>query len=253
MVRGSELDGVVRAIDYWYWPLSMPDQFMNHRIGRACHALALEEERDSFRPVLWDDRYVRDRDNKLHAVDHDWKPAPSDPAKALVDIDRERISQVWFVGVHSDIGGGYSRDGLSHRTLTWMMQRASVYGLAYLPVQQSWLESFIDPYDKLNDSRHGLSGYYRYRPRKLADIYRQPPYKLSLGEDFRHIRNMWRSLPDPEHEVKAELAAPELYVERPAPKVHHSVMDRIRQGNDGYAPIVLPEKYNVVGNDSAVT
>jgi len=54
--------------------------------------------------VLWDDRYVRDRDNKLYAVDHDWKPAPSDPAKALADIDRERISQVWFVGVHSDIG-----------------------------------------------------------------------------------------------------------------------------------------------------
>jgi len=250
---GGPIEEITRAIDYWYWPLSMPDQFMNHRIGRACHALALEEERDSFRPVLWDDRYVRDRDNKLYAVDHDWKPAPSDPARALADIDRERISQVWFVGVHSDIGGGYSRDGLSYRTLTWMMQRASVYGLAYLPVQQSWLESFIDPYDKLNDSRHGLSGYYRYRPRKLADIYRQPPYKLSLGEDFRHIRNTWRSLPDPEHEVKAELAAPELYVERPAPKVHQSVMDRIRQGNDGYAPIVLPERYNVVDNDGAIT
>ena len=26
----------------------------------------------------------------------------------------ERISQVWFVGVHSDIGGGYSQDGLAH-------------------------------------------------------------------------------------------------------------------------------------------
>src|SRR5882672_2738187 len=250
---GGPIEEITLAIDYWYWPLSMPDQFMNHRIGRACHALALEEERDSFRPVLWDDRYVRDRDNKLYAVDHDWKPAPSDRAKALADIDRERISQVWFVGVHSDIGGGYSRDGLSYRTLTWMMERAGVYGLAYLPVQQSWLGSFIDPYDKLNDSRHGLAGYYRYRPRKLADIYRQPPYKLSLGEDFRHIRNMWRSLPDPEHEVKAELAAPDLYVERPAPKVHQSVMDRIRQGNDGYAPIVLPEKYNVVGNDGTIT
>ena len=64
---------------------------------------------------------------------------------------------------------------------------------------------------------------------------------------------MWRSLPAPEHEVKAELAAPDLYVERPAPKVHQSVMDRIRQGNDGYAPIVLPEKYNVVGNDGTIT
>jgi len=30
-------------------------------------------------------------------------------------------------------------------------------------------------------------------------------------------------------------------------------MDRIRQGNDGYAPIVLPEKYDVVGNDGTIT
>jgi uncharacterized protein (DUF2235 family) len=248
---GGPIDEITRAIDYWYWPLSMPDQFMNHKIGRACHALALEEERDAFHPVLWDDRYVRDVDG-LYAADHDWKPAPSDPAAPLADIDRERISQVWFVGVHSDIGGGYSRDGLSYRTLSWMMERASVYGLDYLPVQQDWLASFIDPYDKLNDSRHGLGGYYRYRPRKLADIYSEPPYKLSLGDDFQHIRNILGNTSDPELEVKADLAVSQSYVERPAPKIHQSVLDRIGKGNDGYAPIVLPEKYHVVGNDGSI-
>src|SRR5882672_9061132 len=92
---GGPIEEITRAIDYWYWPLSMPDQFMSHKIVRACHALALEEERDAFRPVLWDDRYVRDGD-KLYVVDHDWKPAPSDPDKPLAEIDRERISQVWF-------------------------------------------------------------------------------------------------------------------------------------------------------------
>jgi uncharacterized protein (DUF2235 family) len=249
---GGPIDEITRAIDYWYWPLSMPDQFMNHRIGRACHALALEEERDSFHPVLWDDRYVRDGD-RLYPADQGWSPAPSDPGRPLADIDRERISQVWFVGVHSDIGGGYSRDGLSYRTLAWMMERAGVYGLHYLPVQQNWLASFIDPYDQLNDSRHGLAGYYRYRPRKLADIYSEPPYKLSIGEDLRHILNLCKNRPDPEHEVKAELAAPGFYVERPAPKIHHSVIDRIGRGNDGYSPIVLPEKYFVVGEAGTIT
>ena len=249
---GGPIDEITRAIDYWYWPLSMPDQFMNHKIGRACHALALEEERDAFQPVLWDDRYVRNGD-WLYAVDHGWRPSPSDPDKSLAEIDRERISQVWFVGVHSDIGGGYSRDGLSYCTLAWMMERAGVYGLNYLPMQESWLQSFVSPYDKLNDSRHGLAGYYRYRPRKLVDIYSQPPYKLSLGYDFRHILNILRSRPDPEHEVKAELAEPQSYVERPAPKIHQSVMDRIRLGTDGYSPIVLPEKYYVVGNDGGIT
>jgi uncharacterized protein (DUF2235 family) len=249
---GGPIEEITRAIDYFYWPLSMPDQFMNHKVVRACHALALEEERDAFRPVLWDDRYVRGDDNKLYAVDYDWKPTLSDPAAPLAEIDRERISQVWFVGVHSDIGGGYSRDGLAHHTLAWMMARAKVYGLAYLPVQQQWHESLVDPYDKLNDSRHGLSGYYRYRPRKLADIYRQPPYKLSIGADIWHVLNLLRGRPDPEHEVKVELAASQAYVERPAPKVHQSVMDRIRTGNDAYAPIVLPKKYRVVGHDGAI-
>jgi uncharacterized protein (DUF2235 family) len=248
---GGPIDEITRAIDYWYWPLSMPDQFMNHKIDRACHALALEEERDSFHPVLWDDRYVRNG-NKLYAVAHDWTPAPSDPDLPLAEIDRERISQVWFVGVHSDIGGGYSRAGLSYHTLAWMMERAQVYGLLYLTTQRRWLRTFIDPYDKLNDSRHGLAGYYRYQPRKLADIYSRPPYKLSLRNDFQHIVDLFKDRPDPEREVKAELAIPQSYVARPHPKIHQSVVDRIRIGNDGYAPIVLPERYDVVSHDGAI-
>ncbi len=248
---GGPIDEITRAIDYWYWPLSMPDQFMNHKIDRACHALALEEERDSFHPVLWDDRYVRNG-NKLYAVAHNWTPAPSDPDLPLAEIDRERISQVWFVGVHSDIGGGYSRAGLSYHTLAWMMERAQVYGLLYLTTQRRWLRTFIDPYDKLNDSRHGLAGYYRYQPRKLADIYSRPPYKLSLRNDFQHIVDLFKDRPDPEREVKAELAIPQSYVARPHPKIHQSVVDRIRIGNDGYAPIVLPERYDVVSHDGAI-
>jgi len=249
---GGPIDEITRAIDYWYWPLSMPDQFMNHKVGRACHALALEEERDSFHPVLWDDRYVRDGD-KLYLADHGWRPSPSQHGKPLADIDRERITQVWFVGVHCDIGGGYSRDGLSYCTLVWMMERAGVYGLHYLPVQQSLIGGFVDPYDKLNDSRHGLSGYYRYRPRKLADIYSEPPYKLSLAQDYLHILDILNNRPDPEREVRAELADPQSYRERPAPKLHHSALDRIRLGNDGYSPIVLPERYDVVGHNGSVT
>jgi len=248
---GGPIDEITRAIDYWYWPLSIPDQFMNHKIVRACHALALDEERDSFHPVLWDDRYVRNG-NRLYAVAHDWRPAPSDPGQPLAEIDRERISQVWFVGVHADVGGGYSRAGLSYHALAWMMERAHVYGLLYLTIQQRWLRTFIDPYDKLNDSRHGLAGYYRYQPRKLVDIYSRPPYKLSLRNDFEHVIDIFENRPDPEREVKAELAIPQSYVVRPNPKIHQSVFDRIRIGNDGYAPIVLPERYDVVSHDGTV-
>jgi uncharacterized protein (DUF2235 family) len=131
---GGPIEEITRAIDYWYWPLSMPDQFMTQKVGRACHALALEEERDAFRPVLWDDRYVRDGD-RLFPVTQDWTP-PQHANAGTPHIDNERISQVWFVGVHSDIGGGYSRDGLAHSTLAWMIERAKVYGLTFLSLQE---------------------------------------------------------------------------------------------------------------------
>jgi uncharacterized protein (DUF2235 family) len=247
---GGPIEEITRAIDYWYWPLSMPDQFMNHKIRRACHALALEEERDAFKPVLWDDRYVRTREG-LVPVGQGWKPART-PEPGQPHVDDERISQVWFVGVHADIGGGYSRAGLAYWTLAWMIERAKVYGLTFQPFQEESLQPLADPYDKLNDSRHGLGGYYRYRLRRLSEIYSQPPYKLSLRDDFRHIVNLWRSRPDPENEVKAELASPDSYVVRPAPKIHQSVLDRIAKGTDGYAPIVLPETYSVVRGDGSL-
>src|SRR5262249_33912530 len=35
---GGPIEEIVSAIDYWYWPLSMPDRFMNDKYHRACHA-----------------------------------------------------------------------------------------------------------------------------------------------------------------------------------------------------------------------
>ena len=66
---------------------------------------------------------------------------------------------------------------------------------------------------------------------------------VARRNDFStHRQPVETSRPDPEHEVKAELAAiRHSYVGAAAPKIHQSVMDRIRSGNDGYAPIVLPE------------
>jgi len=240
---GGPSEEVTRAIDYYYLPLSMPDQFMNHKVTRACHALGLEEERDSFTPVLWDDRYVR-REGKLHLATEDWKPEPANPSVPLAPIDQERISQVWFVGVHSDTGGGYPQDGLSYLTLKWMMERAEVYGLTYLALPQDILRAQANPYDKLNDSRHGFAGYYRYKPRNLRNLYRVPPYKLSFSSDVKYVLGMLKNKEDPDDDLRKELGREP--AERPVPKVHELVLDRIAKGNDGYAPIVLPKTYDVV-------
>lgn len=244
---GGPIEEIVRAVDYWYWPLSLPDRFMNAKIQRACHALGLEDERDAFKPVLWDERYVKTSDG-LVPIEQGWTPPNGD----LAVIDRERMSQVWFVGVHSDIGGGYPRDGLAHFTLDWMIDRARVYDLELLDEDVVELASEADRFDKLNDSRHGVGAYYRYKPRKLADIYNLPPYRLSVKEDWRHIRQLFSGTPDPEHEVVRQLAPEVPLLKRPEPKVHDAVFERVDARIDGYAPIVIPQTYRVTDEVGAI-
>ena len=120
---GGPIEEIVRAIDYWYWPLSLPDRFMNAKIQRACHALALEDESDAFRPVIWDERYVKADDRQV-PIDQGWAP-PTPEKGELTAIDSKRMSQVWFVGVHCNVGGGYPQDGLSYVTLDWMLDHAN--------------------------------------------------------------------------------------------------------------------------------
>lgn len=268
---GGPIQEMTRAIDYWIWPLSMPDHFMNAKVHRACHALALEDEREAFGPVIWDERYVRgtakvDGEEKtqwLFGIDYDPRSAAAkaaDPAPQartdLLPIDRQRISQVWFTGVHADIGGGYPQNGLSYVTLDWMMDRAEAYGLRYLDQQRELLLSpQIDPNDKLNDSRKGLASYYRYKPRNLADIYKEPPYKLSVRDDASTIwRLLWRR-PDPQAEILRDLhpSMPQNVLPVPRPTIHDSVFERIEQGTDRYAPVVIPAPQRYKFTDSAGT
>ena len=69
----------------------------------AYHALAVDEHREPFQPTLWT-----------------YKPKPG-----------QTVEQVWFCGVHSDIGGGYPESGLSDIALGWMMGKAHGAGLVF--------------------------------------------------------------------------------------------------------------------------
>src|SRR5262249_11449323 len=155
----------------------------------ACHALALEDERDAFRPVIWDERYVRNpADNLLYDMRQGWTPdVPEEVRATLKPIDNRRLSQVWFVGVHCDVGGGYPQDGLACYCLSWMFDRAGAYGLLYNDVQLAQMRSLADRFDKLNDSRHGFAGYYRYKPRNIHELYNAPPYKRSFWGDLDYM------------------------------------------------------------------
>jgi uncharacterized protein (DUF2235 family) len=82
------------------------DTDLSSRIRYAYQALAIDEERSPFRPTPW--------------------TLGSDPAE-------QTLEQVWFAGVHCDVGGGYADPALSEIALLWMAERAARAGLALDP------------------------------------------------------------------------------------------------------------------------
>ena len=85
------------------------DTRLSSKVDAAYHACAIDERRKPFRPTLWT------------------RPAQPDPAAEPTTSD---VEQVWFAGVHSDVGGGYAPEhGLSDIALTWMIDKAERHGL----------------------------------------------------------------------------------------------------------------------------
>jgi uncharacterized protein (DUF2235 family) len=85
--------------------ISLPYTFDNGVVDTIRHAIALDERRRFYRTNLWID--------KSEFNDH------------------QDTKQVWFAGVHSDIGGSYPEleSGLSKISLAWMVREAKRSGL----------------------------------------------------------------------------------------------------------------------------
>ncbi len=75
---------------------------LTRNIEHAYHALAIDERRRPFKPALWE----------------------------LEAGSGQTLEQVWFPGVHSNVGGGYDKDGLANGALHWIKGTARKHGLA---------------------------------------------------------------------------------------------------------------------------
>lgn len=206
---GGPITEITRAIDNWIYPLSMPNYELNEHVECARHALAIDDERDAFRPLLWDE---------LHE-------------KQLLDegkVKPGRLEQVWFTGMHADVGGGYPDESLSYVSLLWMMEEAENAGLRTLKVIKDRFVALASSYGPIHHSRAGFAAYYRYQPRKIA-AWLDPvdPTTLSLRDPA--IRRKGRP-----HGLLRSV------------KVHESVINRIANGTDRYAPITLPGTFTIL-------
>jgi Uncharacterized conserved protein len=227
---GMPIEELTTTISQWIWPLELPSRELVKEVKRACHAISIDDERTTFHPLIWTEKDVR--------------PPPKQPnsaGKVGRWVEHEQISQIWFSGAHSNVGGGYPDDSLSYVPLSWMLGEAKRCGLR-IKENPPWGPGATSPLDpvhepdafkqarsardkdgRLYDSRKGLGGYYRYGPRKIHDLC--------------NVSRSWIS--DYEVEVKV-------------PKIHCSVFERIKNGAHGYAPFGLPAQYAVVADDGEI-
>jgi uncharacterized protein (DUF2235 family) len=189
---GLPIAELKRGIDWVLWPMLFGDFKLSPKVDRACHALSIDDERTTFHPLLWDE-------------------AAEAEMVRRGEVKAGRITQVWFAGVHSNVGGGYPEDRLSLVPLEWIMREAKANDL---PLDDKSIRKFAaesSPFARLYDSRAGFAAYYRYGPRRMP-IYDDPKQKI-------------------------------------LPIVHGSVIMRMAYGSDQYAPIILPSEFWVAAPD----
>jgi Uncharacterized alpha/beta hydrolase domain (DUF2235) len=136
------------------------DTSLHECIENAFQALALDEERAPFAPALWE------------------KPRAS----------TTNLKQVWFPGVHSNVGGGYDDADLANITLAWMMSRmepfidfrpnylVQCYQLNKQQYRASGQKSRWWSFGEIKNSMMGIYSLAGRRTRTPGNYFRIDPY-----------------------------------------------------------------------------
>lgn len=152
-------------------------------VDTARQALSIDDDRRIFEPVLWNEDESDENTN---------------------------MQQVWFSGSHSNVGGGYPKQGLAWITLEWMMQEARASGLHFVPGDIHQYIEKKDVNDRMYNPRSGLAAYYAFKQ--------------------RDIRELWQKYGS----------------KKTRPNIHISVFERIIGQAQGYAPANLPEEFEII-------
>ena len=166
-------------VNTFIYRFSFSDNDLNQDVEHASQALSIDDQRKTFKPEVWNEKS---------------------------DDDKNRIDQVWFAGVHANVGGGYPKQGMSLVSLIWMMHKAQDAGIKFITHDLDLYTARQNVYDKLYDSRHGINVYYRFKPRNIFKICKQ-------------------------HDL--------------TPRIHSSAINRIYRGTAGYAPGNIPNGFEV--------
>ena len=124
------------------------DTKLNATIKFGYHALAIDDNRKTFSPTLWDENAIG---------------------------ENQTIEQIWFCGDHSDVGGGHKQRGLSDISLHWMISKAHARNLHFKDGDQDAINPDANGY--LHNPRSGLSLIYRKQIRTIPETKKTMLFK----------------------------------------------------------------------------
>ena len=121
------------AGDHRYDVFRFTDEVLSDKVENGFHAMSIDERRIDFPVTRWK--------------------------------DRRNVTQVWFAGAHSDVGGGNKPDesGLSDIALRWMMRKLAGVGVIFTPgsidriAAASGFPAIQKPWEELPFSKLGKS------------------------------------------------------------------------------------------------
>ena len=130
---------VIPRPDRLYLPslLHLPYTKTNPSVRVFRHAMAIDERRAMFRLTDWTDP----------------QPFKTNPFVKDEDAEPQDIKQMWFAGVHSDIGGGYPerQSGLAKLALSWMVDEARPHGLNF---REAMVKRLVEGQNPAGSQRH---------------------------------------------------------------------------------------------------
>ena len=145
---GIPFDGIIgRQLNNQY---AFHNVDLGEDVENAYHALAIDERRKPFKPTLW----------------------------KVKGVPGQKVAQVWFAGVHTNVGGGCDPDGLANCAFQWMLEKAELngHGLEFDKEYASYFKAH--PTSALRDS---MSWYYR-----LLGEYLRPIGEMENGHESVH-------------------------------------------------------------------
>ena len=155
-------------------PVKLPYTADNPFIHYGRHAISIDERRAFFRSNRWI------------------------PSKEMHEHGPVDCKQVWFAGVHCDVGGGYAENesGLSKLALEWMLQEAKAVGLQVDGEKQKEVlgetpgSRYAQP-DADGCMHESLKGAW-----KIAEVIPKPHYDYATGKtEHRANHGRRRSIP----------------------------------------------------------